>query len=108
MNSPSIRAAVTRVAAGSVLLFSLASLVVYWQSMLVTRPLSSFLADPWGMAVSVATTAMLVGVSVATFGLVTETFDRNRRGYLRAMRVCGAVGVVAVGVLLLLSVVTAL
>mgnify|MGYP006273796695 CR=1 FL=1 len=100
MVSPSIRAAAKRVVAGGVLLYSLAVLVLYWQHIVTSRTLTVLLADPFGSTFSLAITAMLVGMAVAGFGVATETFGRHRDGYLRTMRVCGAVGLVGIGGLL--------
>jgi hypothetical protein len=106
MVSPSIRAAMKRVVAGGVLLYSLAVLVLYWRHLVTSRTFTALLADPFGSTFSLAITAMLVGMAVAGFGVATETFDRHRRGYLRAMRVCGAVGLVGVGGLLVAAVIS--
>jgi hypothetical protein len=107
MHSPSTspRAVTKRVVAGGLLLFSLFSLGSYWHYILTSRTLAALLADPFGSTFSLAVTAMLVGVSVASLGVATETFGQHRHGYLRAMRVCGAVGLVGVGGLLVAIVV---
>lgn len=107
MLQPSQSAAGTRVVAGAGFLFSLAVLGVYWSSLLTSRGLWTLGTDPLAVSLSVAVSAMAVGVGVAAVGVATETFSTHRRGYLRVMRVCGAVGLVAIGVVLLLSAVAA-
>jgi hypothetical protein len=106
--STSIRAATKRVVAGGLLLYSLLSLGSYWNYIVTSRTLAALLADPFGSTFSLAVTAMLVGVAVWSLGVATATFGQHRHGYLRAMRVCGAVGFVGVGGLLVAIVVSGL
>ncbi|SDM41007.1 hypothetical protein SAMN04487949_1566 [Halogranum gelatinilyticum] len=108
MLSPSIRAAAKRVVAGAFLLYSLAALGLYWNYIVTSRTLSALLVDPFGSTFTLAVTAMSLGVAVGSLGVATETLDRHRAGYLRAMRVCGAVGLVGVGGLLVATVVSGL
>jgi hypothetical protein len=103
--STSTRAATKRVVAGGLLPFSLFSLGSYWNYLFTSRTPSALLADPFGSTFSLAVTAMLVGVAVASLGVATTTFGQHRRGYLRATRICGAVGLVGVGGLLVAIVV---
>lgn len=112
MVSPSIRAAVKRVVAGGLLVFSLVGLFSWWTVTVDLQPWTALGTNPQGvglhLALSLAVTAMFVGVVVATVGIVTETFDRHRRGYLRVVRACGAAGLVGVAGVVVLAVVGAI
>lgn len=94
--STSVRAATKRVVAGGLLLFSLFTLGSYLLSLVSSRSLAALFADPIGSTFSLAIIGMLLGVAIASLGVATETFDQHRDGYLRAMRLCGAVGLVGV------------
>ncbi|SFK85821.1 hypothetical protein SAMN04487950_1473 [Halogranum rubrum] len=106
--STSVRAATKRVLAGGLLLFSLFSLGSYWASVVSSRSLAALLSDPIGSPFSLAITGMLLGVAIASLGVATGTFDQHRDGYLRATRLCGAVGLVGVAGIVVFAVASGL